>query len=248
MTALFAISMNAQDIPAEEPAGNGQKMNIVKMNLPALVFNNYSFQYERMLGKRFSAAIGFSTRPMSNIPFNEKIADAISDEEDDDVKDIVEKTKIGSMTITPEIRWYLGKGYGRGFYLAPYYRYSKFQTEDVYVNYTDDTNNEQEIKLSGDITASSFGLMLGAQWMLSKHISLDWWIVGGHFGTSKGDVVGVSSRALSPNEQQQIREELEDIELPSGDMDVTVTANRATVKLDDPWAGLRAGLSLGFRF
>lgn len=249
---MTAVSVSAQDAPAEEPVESGRKMNIVKMNLPALALGNFSFQYERVLNKRFSAALGFSTRPMSNLPFNDQISDAVGgeDEEDDDVKDLIKNTKIGTMAITPEIRWYLGKGYGKGFYVAPYYRYSKFNTEDIVVNYTDDANQEQDFRLSGDVVAHSGGLMFGAQWNLSKHISLDWWIVGAHFGSGTGTITGRSSVPLSQDEQDQITEELEDVELPSGDLEVRWSADgrRASTKIDGPWLGLRAGIALGYRF
>ncbi len=41
---------------------------------------------------------------------------------------------------------------------------------------------------------------------------------------------------------------LENIDIPLTNKTVIVTANNVAMKLDGPWAGLRAGISLGFKF
>jgi hypothetical protein len=252
-TLLFAASTYAQDYPAQDyPAQDSvmtsRKMNIVKLNVPAMIFGNFSFQYERILSKRFSAALGFSTRPMTTLPFNDQISSSIGD--NDNVKDIIEKTKLGSTTFTPEIRWYLGKGYGKGFYIAPYYRYSKFDAQDITVHFTDDLGRDQEFRFSGNVSAHSGGVMLGAQWHLSKRLSLDWWIVGAHFGNGSGTIKGTSANPLTADERNEIEDQLNDVELPSGKLEVEWSADGRTAKskIDGPWVGARAGLSLGFRF
>ena len=68
---LFTVSVFAQDEKTEKKeksAKPAQPMNIIKVNLTALVLKNYSFQYERILNRKFSAAIGFRTMPTGKLP------------------------------------------------------------------------------------------------------------------------------------------------------------------------------------
>src|SRR5690606_3365476 len=105
----------------------------------------------------------------------------------------------------------------------------------------------ETIGLDGKITGLTGGLMIGAQWKLSKLVYLDWWILGVHYGTSDGEING--RKSLSPMEQDAIRDELENLEdLPLVDVTTTVDGQGAKAKFSGPWGGLRAGLSIGFRF
>ena len=226
-----------------------RKMNIVKVNiLPALFIKNFSFQYERVVSKHFSIALGARFMPNTGIPFKDRII-AIADVTDPDASNAINNFKMSNFAITPELRLYLSKkGYGRGFYIAPYYRYASFKSDELPIGYTDDSNQEQTITLKGDIKTNSAGLMFGAQWFLGKTITLDWWIIGGHYGANKGTFVGTTTMTLSAQEQADIKQAIDDFELPVGTITSTVTANGATVNLSGPWAGIRGGLTLGFRF
>ncbi len=88
--------------------------------------------------------------------------------------------------------------------------------------------------------------MLGSQWKLKKYLYLDWWILGPHYGASKGSIVGKQS--LSPSEQSSLKTELDQIDIPILKTTNTVDANGATVFFKGPWGGVRGGLCLGFRF
>lgn len=245
---LFLINANAQDTATSDTIVTTEEhpKNFIKTNLTSIALNNYSFQYERVLTKSISFAISYRFMPESNIPFKDKLLSTIGD--DEAAEFMLNNSKIGNMAITPEIRFYLGKGHGRGFYIAPYYRYAKFTTDQFFIEYVDDQGDDQNFKLSGDISSHSGGIMFGAQWAIGKYLCLDWWIIGGHFGTSKGELTGISSTPLSPSEQSEIKDVLEDFEIPLVDTEVNVNANRAIMKMDGPWAGIRAGISLGVRF
>ena len=106
------------------------------------------------------------------------------------------------------------------------------------------------IKLKGDVTTHSGGLMFGAQWHIGKMVSLDWWILGGHYGVSKGTLSGVPSTSLSANEQDEIRTIINDFEndIPLTKITADVSANNVKAIVDGPWAGVRAGLTIGIRF
>jgi hypothetical protein len=53
---------------------------------------------------------------------------------------------------------------------------------------------------------------------------------------------------LSEDEQNSLREELSDLDIPLTKETVSVNANGASLKLDGPWAGVRAGISIGIKF
>ena len=92
--------------------------------------------------------------------------------------------------------------------------------------------------------------MIGSQWYFGKNKNwvIDWWIVGGHYGVSKGNIIGISKNPLDAEDQAAINEELNDLDIPIIDYKAEVNSNGAKVKVDGPWAGLRSGLSFGYRF
>jgi hypothetical protein len=92
--------------------------------------------------------------------------------------------------------------------------------------------------------------MIGAQFFLntSHTLVLDWWIAGGHYGSGKGDFNFESDRILTPDEQAQLKKDIEDLDIPYIKYTVETNSNGAKAKVDGPWAGLRSGLSLGYRF
>jgi hypothetical protein len=224
-----------------------QRDNFVKINLTSVALKNYSAQYERVLNKHFSALVAFRSMPSTSLPFKDQILKAM-DNNDPDAKNTIEKLKLANMAITPEFRFYTGKkGYGRGFYLATFYRYARYETNSLSFHY-EGASTSGTMDLSGSLTSHTGGLLLGAQWFLGKYIVLDWWIFGPHYGVGKGDFKGVSSKPLSQQEQDDLRSSLDDIDIPLTDKTVTVTANSASMKLSGPWGGVRAGLCLGVRF
>jgi hypothetical protein len=225
--------------------------NIIKTNLSSIVLNNYSLQYERIFTKRFSLSLSYRLMPKGSLPMKKSLLNFIEDDNvDSDIEDIINNAEIGASAITLEPRLYIGKkGYGRGFYFAPYYRYSNFTLGNIGFNYTSDTGEQRRAALDGSISAHSGGLMIGAQWDLGSGFVLDWWIMGGHFGTSSGKVSGTPSVPLSENEQQEIRESIENIEFSDMIKEINISANGIDVSLDAPWLGVRAfGVSLGYRF
>jgi hypothetical protein len=245
---LSLTQLKAQTVPSsDEPKKKHGQVNLVKLNLTALVLKNYSLQYERTLNRKVSVAVAFRTMPSTTLPFKNAIVKQVGDD-DPDTKNTIETFELSNFAITPEIRFYLSKkGYGRGFYLAPFYRYASFKTSTLNFDY-EGAGTSGTISLSGKLTANTAGLLLGSQWLLGKRVSLDWWILGPHYGSGTGDFSGKSSRALTSQEQNDLREQLEDIDIPLTDKTVNVNANGASMKLDGPWGGIRSGISLGFKF
>ena len=90
--------------------------------------------------------------------------------------------------------------------------------------------------------------MFGAQWFLGKSISLDWWIVGPHYGSGNGNFSGTPSVPFTPDEQEEVRRILEEVDIPLVEKTISVNANSVGAKIDGPFGGVRAGILLGFRF
>ena len=238
---VFCSGVYAQDKKKEQPK------NLFKVNLTGLVLKNYSFQYERVFNKKISFALSYRTMPSSSVPLKSLILDA--SDNDPDTKDVLDALKLSNTAITPEVRFYLNKkGFGRGFYIAPFFRYASFKTNNVKFTYTNSLNTESDILLSGKLTANTGGLLFGAQKFIGNHICLDLWILGPHYGSGNGNFSGTTSTPLTQAEQNDLRQELENFEIPLTNKTVTVNANGAAIKLDGPWGGIRSGLSLGIRF
>lgn len=244
---LFFVNTSA--LWAQRPDTGNTKQQIIKLNVPALVFKNFSFQYERKVSHTNTFAVAVRYRPTGKIPFKSIVEEAVNDTEIQ-----VDSFRIGNFGITPEFRFYLGKkGAFRGFYIAPFISYNHYRG-DVPVNYYDYVNNatiDKTATFTGSVNSFTAGFQLGAQWKLSEKIYLDWWIMGPNYGISKGDFV--FSGALNDIEQISLQFELEKIEqtipLVKIETPEKPNANGAAFKVNGPWAGIRAfGINLGYRF
>jgi hypothetical protein len=222
------------------------KMNIIKTNITGYAFRNINLSYERSINRWFAINVGFGTVAEGKVPFMNAF---LSEEDEKDFQNL--KIKATNFTIEP--RFYIGEGYGKGFYFAPYYRYSKVSTNtfDYTYDYTAfGTTVPIPLKGSGDANGNSGGLMVGAQFFLNKQHSfvLDFWIAGAHYGSGKGNFSLTSNIILTPEMQNELKKEIENLDIPFVDYTVETNANGANIKLDGPWAGFRSGFSLGYRF
>ena len=239
----------ADSIPSEKQKlkVKSKQENFIKFNLTSIPLKNYSLQYERTLSKRISIAASFRLMPSSTLPFKNQILKAVGD--DPEAANIINDSRLSNYAITPQIKFYLfGKGYGQGFYVSPFYRYANFKTNQFTFTYENNLGEENKIHLSGEYTSNTGGIMFGNQWKIGKHFCLDWWILGAHYGTGSGKFVGTTSITMTQSEQDDLRAELEDFDIPLTDKTVLVNANGASVKLDGAWGGIVSGFSFGFRF
>lgn len=222
------------------------KLNIVKTNVTAYAFKNFNLTYERAILKWLSLNVSYGTIPSGKISFVDKFIEGSDGKEFSNVR-------LGSSQFTIEPRFYISgnKSYGEGFYLAPYYRYTNIKLEDaVYNFYSETLQTDISLNISGNATGNSAGLMIGYQWFLGakKNWVLDLWMIGGHYGKGKGDFNGTTNRILTAQEQNQLRNELQNLDIPIVDYEITTNERGANIKVDGPWAGLRSGLSFGYRF
>ena len=252
MAFLFLIigmnSLHAQTDSASVKSISKPGKYLVKINLLGIPLNNYSFQFERAIAKKIAFGLGVRYAPNSGIPLSSQVEGLIDDPE---TWNQLKNFKTGNLAISPEIRFYMGKGVFRGFYLAPFARYTKY-TAEVPITFdvpssTGGASKSEIIPLSGDLTTLTGGLLLGVQWKLSKSFYLDWSILGPQYGTSKGSILG--KKSLNADEQTALRNELQNLEdLPLLETTYTVDNNGARVDLKGPWAGVRSSFSLGVRF
>jgi hypothetical protein len=242
LAGKFGIAQNAAEIK------NPVKGNIIKINLSSLLFKNGSFQYERVVKRNLSYGIGFSILPKTGLPFASTLNDQFGS--NPDAKRAIETTQLSNYSITPEIRFYMGKkGAPAGFYLAPFVRYQHMSFNQVY-QYTASNNKVHNPLIGGTINNIGAGLLIGTQWNLSKSLTLDWWIAGPIIGSSKGHLVGNDDMSdLSSADRQKLKTDIESVDIPLTKIEANIGTNQVDVNLSGPYAGIRAfGLALGVKF
>ncbi|MDP4283427.1 MAG: DUF3575 domain-containing protein [Bacteroidota bacterium] len=243
-TTVTASMLYAQDTTEmnHEMAKTKKRQNLIKLNLLALPLKSITVQYERQIGKKTTVGLTLRDMPSTGLPFKNSIRNAITDST---TLNQIDNFKMSNFALMPEIRFYLGrKGAYHGFYIAPFFSYAHY-TADLPFSY-DDNGTNKTIPLSGSINTITGGLMFGAQWKLAKSLYLDLWLFGPHYGSSKGSISGKQS--LSTSEQSSLKSSLDDLNIPLVNTTNTVDANGATLNFSGPWAGIRSGLCIGFRF
>lgn len=244
---LLGVALSAMSM------GNtfAQQPNQVRLNLLPLTTGTIAVEYERAFTQKLSAVAMVSYRPEGKLPFFSSWSSLIDEQE---TRDMLANSTQGAFSLAVEGRYYPGKkGVMRGFYLAPYLKHATYSAGvPLEVDFEPPAGVEpiDEVNLTGDFNTFSAGLGLGVQFSLGKNLSLDWKIIGPGYGSSKGSFIGKADRNLTPEEQAEIREELDNLEdIPVLKIESkTVDAEGAEFKVKGPWAGIRTGLSIGYKF
>lgn len=240
---LLSVSLFADD--KDKKGDLPEKKNAVKLNLTSLVYKNIAVQYERALGPKIAVACQIRLMPKGSLPFANSFDQAAGDSVD------ISAIKVGSFAITPEFRFYPRKAM-KGFYLAPYLRYRNISLEAP-IKYTDDNNKTETLTLDGKFSSFGGGLMIGSHFNIGKSFSLDWFILGVHFTSTKMNLSGKASGVnLSQTEQQDLKKEI-DASLVDNkfikNAVVSVNAQGADLSGKFSLVGLRGfGLNFGYRF
>lgn len=236
--SLCSTKLLAQKDNDEESSSK----NVVKLNLFALPLKNISIQYERAVGKKITVGSTFRLMPKGTIPFKSTFV-ALAD--DPETEQQMNDLRVGNFAVMPEFRYYLGKkGAFRGFYLGLYANIASYSV-NVPLDY-DNGGTTETIQMSGKLTGITGGLMIGAQFKVSDLVYLDWWILGPGYGTSNGKLSGQKNMDII--EQQDLRDELADLDIPLTKFTYQVNSTGATMNFKGPWAGIRSGFCVGFRF
>jgi len=243
--ALFLL-LPLFTLAQEKFAPTGVPKNILRWNLSSMALGNYHFTYERALSRKISLSLSYRFMPTGTIPFKDYFDNNL---QSGDVK--FSEVTVGNSAITPELRFYLGKGNMKGFYLAPYLRFSTFNATTP-VRYTSTTGGVPVDKTGdfiGKVTATSGGIMLGWQFNLSRKLLLDFQIIGAHYGTCNGNLDLLAVNSLSPSDQSSLQNSLNGIKIEPFTITSTVNNNGANIKVSGPWGGIRgANIGIGFRF
>ena len=238
---VCSIFAQSQEINTDN---QDKKRNLIKVNLTSIAFRNYQFAYERTITKRIGVQVSYGFIPTGQVPLVDEYI------KDEDINNI----QMGGSNFTLEPRIYLGRGYGHGFYIAPYYRYSHFNIDNLTYNYRSEdpavSGEKIPIAFNGKTNSNNVGLMIGAQWLLGRKDNwvLDVWFIGGHYGGATGTITGKSGRPLTSYEQAQLKEDIEDLDISLFDYKVRTNADGAVIDLDSKWLGVRSGISFGYRF
>jgi len=224
------------------------KMNIIKLNLTSLMVKNISVQYERVINKFLSVTFSVRYMPNTTVPYLNFAYNKFGDD-DPATSDAIQGVKMTNFSFSPEVRFYVGKkGYGRGFYVAPAYRYTQYKISNLNFVYANYPSLDSTISFSGSLNAHYGGVLLGAQWLLGKHLTLDWWFFGPLIGIEKSTINGVSSVPLSEDDQNDLRQNLEELDIPHTQKTVMVNEHGGSLKMKGLMAGMSFGLALGVRF
>lgn len=199
-------------------------------------------QYERAFTPKSTVALGISFMPQRSLP---------SSLTESDSSGFLKSFNITGFSVTPEYRWYPfnpDKNAPHGFYLAPYLRYSSYSLTG---NYSfSDTTLKQTFNFPVTMKYGGFGvgLMFGKQWVISNRVTIDWWMLGGHFGSSTFDFSMGGDFSMIDQKQMQadLQESVND--LPLGKATAHVSNTAAGITWVGPFAGLRTGLALGIKF
>jgi hypothetical protein len=167
--------------------------------------------------------------------------------------------KINGWSITPEFRFYPGKKEEHqaphGFYFAPYARYAKYSISSGFSEVYDDGVNAVTY-VSGDVEVYykglGFGLMIGSQWIIGNHFSIDWFILGGHGGNGKVgfEITSPNIGTLTAQQKQEFEVDLAKSVADVADgVTVDISGNTAKVQAPAKFIGVRGlGLNLGYAF
>ncbi len=227
------------------------RKNILKINLSSLAFHNYSLSYERSLTRKITFVAGYRFMPETNLGslrLTEKVSNAL---DEPDITDDLSKITTSNNTYTGEFRFYGGRHPGaRGLYLSLYGRYTNIDFDYAY-DYTT-SGKTYLLPFKGTATGYAGGVMLGAQWLIAKRITFDWYIIGGHAGKLKVDAPATADlSSMTAAEKSALQDELESwIEIGDKNyIEATVTDQGAKAKVDDMLLGIRGlGFCLGIAF
>ncbi|WP_439505816.1 DUF3575 domain-containing protein [Sediminibacterium sp.] len=242
MKKLLLLAMLLPVLQADAQKLIGGK-NIIKWNVGSMAARNLHFTYERSLTKNISFSLSYRTMSKGALPFKDQFQEAINS---NDIN--LDNFQIGNSAITPELRFYLSLGRMKGFYIAPYARFATFDL-GAPIKFTASTSPlvEKEALFNGKIKSTSAGLMIGYQFQIATKLVFDFQIIGGHYGTSKGDLNFAST--LNSFEQTELKKSLDDIDAKPFKFTSTVNGSGAQIKSDGPWAGIRAvNIGIGLRF
>jgi hypothetical protein len=181
------------------------------------------------------------------IPFNKSFTYEVDD------ADRVITSK--SFSVMGGYRMYFGKKAMRGFYFEPYLKYLKNDISTI-IN-TDLNGTPTDFVTTSEYSGVGLGLQLGVQFLIAKRVTIDLFFLGpeansSHHKFSMHDITstGPWDAQDAQDAQDEIDDAIGDLPIIGNKLSVVVDRNARTVSSDYKGflPGVRAGLSIGFRF
>ena len=223
---------------------------MVKANLSSLAIGNPQFSYEFALFKPISLSIGYGTLLSDKLP-SASITKMNLNESP--IIDVWEYTNANLQEFVFEIRTYLGKGYGKGLYTGVFYQTALLDVKEFPFRIASDF----VLNGFGNIVSNSYGILLGAQFNLGKHLVLDVFI------NPKYSIIDGNIAAFTNNEWSG-SSSVQDIAYTPGFYDETIVPlgggefgsqprvsfvrTGSSAYIFGSFIDIRAGINLGFRF
>lgn len=234
---IIAFGVKAQD-------------NIVKLGLGSILNRTVNLEYERVLTEKtsFLAEVGIGLpADIGETVFN---ASGINDGTNVNAIDVT-SGKYNSFYFVGEYRFYT-KGEGaKGFYVAPYLKFSNYSIdfEGTYTN-TDRGFTDIPSEINTGMFVAALGASIGYQWLVNDKVAINWNIVG-----LGGSINRINAGFTSSDEgvfeawEQDVRDFLSGV--PSGSS-IDITSDNASKTIEGsgsfPFVNLRVGLSVGYKF
>ncbi len=246
LVLLFTLQVNAQKLIGGK--------NIIKGILSSFALKNYHLTYERSLNRFMSVSASYRYMPKGSLPLQ-----SIAKKYIDNSAINFDLFQMGNNALTFESRFYLGLQKMSGFYIAPYATFANYDLA-VPVEYTYTPDNTvgsfispapitKTADLNGTIKSNSYGAYIGIQKQLLTKLVIDIWLIGGHYGSSNGNLKFVAPEKLPSQAVTALQTTLDDSKLNPFEIKSKVDQNGATADMKGPWAGIRGlGISLGLRF
>ena len=243
LASLTTLQVNAQKLIGGK--------NIIKGNLTSFALKNYHLSFERSLNHFMSVSASYRYMPKGSLPLQ-----AIAKKYIDNPAINFDLFQMGNNALTFEGRFYLGLQKMSGFYIAPYARFANFDLGvPIAYTYTPEgsfiapTPITKTADLNGVIKSTSYGAYIGLQKQLLTKLVIDIWFIGGHFGSSTGNLSFISPEKLPSQAVYALQKTLDDTKVNPFELKSKVDQNGATADMKGPWAGIRGlGISLGLRF
>lgn len=213
----------------------------LKWNPASLYFGKVSLIGEYNLKHKKSLTLGIG------IPYSKSLTYQLDNKD----RNITMKT----FSLMAGYRMYLGKKDMTGFYFEPYLKYLKNDASTLIS--TNLNGKPTDLATTSNYTGFGVGAQLGIQFMIAKRVVFDLFLIGPEANTARHTVVmkdmtstGSWDAQQAADAQTEINKSIGDLPIIGKKIKVTVDANTRTVSSDYKGflPGLRAGLSVGFRF
>jgi len=229
--------------------GKDLPKNVIKINLAPVFLKTISLQYERTFLRNFSLCLQFGqSGDMSMGVFMNRYLDSRQNETLEKIRSTITMKKLytsGSTYITPELRLYLSlRGAPKGVYIAPYYRIATTKLHAEFM-YQDSNSVSQPVNFEGRLNGFYPGVMLGYQKTLLRFITMDVWLGGVQWGSSKATLEATGD--FHTINKQGVRDFLQD-NVKDGSADVTIEDNKITANYNGKTIGFRFGFCIGIAF